>query len=146
MATEVGARDSVDAWERTEREPVELAPGQTWIGDGWVERLRSVALRRAAKGAAIGGLLVTAGFCSRLAPYDGVVRFIVAAGALAVVFLAFRARRYTLAVVFGALALLYCPIAPAFVLSTDWRRTTAVAIAVLLVASLADLKKEKDTH
>jgi hypothetical protein len=47
-------------------------------------------------------------------PYDGVVRFIVAAGAIFMMFQAAHTRRYAFATGFGALVLLYNPVAPVF--------------------------------
>ena len=65
------------------------------------------------------------------------VRFIVAAGAIVVMFQAFHARHYAFAAVFGALALLYNPVRHAFSFSGDWQRALVVASAVPFVASLA---------
>ena len=56
-------------------------------------------------------LLVAAGVGSNLAPYDVIVRFIVAAGALFIALHAFRSAAYAVAIVFGLIALLYSPIA-----------------------------------
>jgi hypothetical protein len=52
-------------------------------------------------------------------------------------FQAFRARSYAFAAVFGGLALLYNPVAPAFSLSGDWHRYLVVVSALPFVASLA---------
>ena len=72
-----------------------------------------------------------------LTPYEVVVRFIVAGGAIVVMFHAFHARDYAFAAVFGALALLYNPVAPVFSFSGDWQRALVVASAVPFFASLA---------
>jgi hypothetical protein len=58
------------------------------------------------------GLLVAAAFWSHLPPYDIVIRFVLTSCAMGVVFQALQARRYAIAVVFGALALLYNPVVP----------------------------------
>jgi hypothetical protein len=50
---------------------------------------------------------------------------------------AFSARHYAGAVVFGALALLYNPVAPAFGFAGDWQRVAVAASAIPFIASLA---------
>lgn len=82
-------------------------------------------------------LLVAAGLWSHLAPYEVLVRFIVALGATFVMFHAFDARHYATGTVFGALVLLYNPLAPAFAFSGDWQRALVAASAAPFVASLA---------
>jgi hypothetical protein len=57
-------------------------------------------------------LLAAAGLWSHLSPYDIVISFVLTSCAMAVMFQAFQARRYAIAVIFGALALLYNPIVP----------------------------------
>ena len=70
-------------------------------------------------------------------PYDIFVGFILAAGAMIVMLQALHARHYTVAAVFGALALLYNPWAPVFHSSGGWRRAVIVAGIVLFVVTLA---------
>lgn len=109
-----------------------------WVARGRVQdRRRSAARTRAARWASIAGLLAVAGLWSHLPPYEVVVRWFLAGGAIVVAFQAFRARRYAFAAVFGALALLYNPVAPAFSLSGDWHRYLVVVSALPFVASLA---------
>jgi uncharacterized membrane protein YccC len=81
-------------------------------------------------------LLATAAFSSHLFPYDVASRFIVAVGAMIVMFEAFRAKNYAVAALFGALALLYNPVAPVFNFSADWQRGVVGASAVPFLASL----------
>jgi uncharacterized membrane protein YccC len=88
------------------------------------------------KWVSIAGLLVAAGFWSQLAPYEVIIRFIVAAGATILMFQAFGARHYAVAAVFGALALLYNPVVPVFSFSGDWQRAMVVATAIPFVATL----------
>lgn len=92
---------------------------------------------KAVKWVSIAALLAAAGLWFYLAPYDVVVRFIVAGGAIFLTFHAFHARHYAFAAVFGALALLYNPVAPVFSFAGDWQRALVVASAVPFVASLA---------
>jgi hypothetical protein len=77
-------------------------------------------------------------------PFEVVVRFLVTAGALVVMFQASQARHYAVAAVFGALALFYNPVAPAFGFSGDWQHAAVVASAVPFVASLAWGNARKD--
>ena len=89
------------------------------------------------KWVSIAGLLAAAGHWPHLGPYDVVVRFVVAAGALAMMFQALRSRYYVVAAVFGALVLLYNPVAAVFPFSGEWQSALVVASAVPFVASLA---------
>jgi hypothetical protein len=56
-------------------------------------------------------------------------------------FQALRSRRYVSAAVFGALALLYNPVAPVFGFSSDWQRGLVLASAFPFVASLTWRKR-----
>ena len=105
---------------------------------GRAREQRSNAARvKAATWVSIGGLLAIAGLWSHLTPYEVIVRFIVAATAMVVMFQAFHARHYAVAAVFGGLALLYNPVLPTFSFSGDWQRTLVVASTVPFAASLA---------
>jgi hypothetical protein len=87
-----------------------------------------------------------AGLWSHLGPYDVVARFVVAAGAIAVMFHSIHAGRYALAAVFAALALLYNPVAPVFSFSGGWLRVVVLASALPFVASLTApiVRKKRD--
>jgi len=89
------------------------------------------------KWASTAGLLAAAGIWSHLGPFEVVVRFLVTASAMVVMFQAFQARHYAVAAMFGALALFYNPVAATFSFSGDWQRAVVAASAVLFVASLA---------
>jgi hypothetical protein len=71
------------------------------------------------------------------------VRFIVASGATFVMFQTARARQYAFAAVFGALALLYNPVAPVFSFSGDWQRAVVLSSAFPFIASLAGRKERQ---
>ena len=110
---------------------------QAWVEKGRERERRSSAARlKVVKWVSIAVLLGTAALWSQLTPYEVVVRFIVAGGALVVMFQAFHAKQYAFAAVFGVLALLYNPLAPTFSLSGDWQRVLVVASAVPFVASI----------
>jgi hypothetical protein len=56
---------------------------------------------------------------------------------MAVMLQAFPARQYAFATVFGALALLYNPVAPTFSFAGDWQRVVVMASAIPFAGSLA---------
>jgi hypothetical protein len=106
---------------------------QAWLEKGRAQDARSTAVRtKAVKWVSIAALLAAAGF-----RYDVVARFIVAGGALVVMFHAIHAKQYIFAAVFGALALLYNPVVPVFRFSSGWQRAVIVASAVPFAPSLA---------
>jgi uncharacterized protein DUF6804 len=118
--------------------PLDEAVWQAWVRKGRAQEERSYAARmKAVKWISLAGLLLAAaaGLWSDLTPYD-IVRFVVAAGAMVLMFRAFHARQYAFAPVFGALALLYNPVAPVFSFSGAWQRALVVASAAPFVASL----------
>ena len=88
------------------------------------------------KWVSITALLVVAGLWPHLTTYDVVVRFIVATGAIFVMLNAFQVRHYVYAALFGALALAYNPVVPAFTFSGGWQRAVVVASAAPFAASL----------
>jgi hypothetical protein len=87
--------------------------------------------------AVIAGLLSAAFLWSRVVPFEVVVRFMVGAGAIAVMIQSLRTGRYVFAAVFAGLVVLFNPIAPVFEFSGDWQRALLVACAAPFVASLA---------
>jgi hypothetical protein len=88
------------------------------------------------KWASIAALLTAAGLWPHVAPFDGVVRFLVTAGAMVLMLQTFQAKYYSVAAAFGVLALCYNPVAPAFSFSGDWQRAAVGASAVPFIASL----------
>lgn len=137
MSTSVELQGSREVWQPPLAKPLDEAVWQAWMVKGREQDRRSSAARvKAVKWVSAAALLVAAGLWSHLRPYEVVVRFIVAAGAIVVMFQAFHARHYAFAAVFGALALLYNPVAPVFSFSGDWQRVVVFASAVPFVASL----------
>jgi hypothetical protein len=119
---------------------------QAWLEKGNARDRRNSAARMAAvKWVSLAGLVVLAGAWSPLGPYDLAARFVVTAGAIAVMFHAIHAGRYAWAVVFAAVALVY-PLAPVFSFSGAWPRTVALASALPFIASLTApiVRKECD--
>ena len=117
--------------------PLDEAVWQAWVAKGRaLEQRRSAARVRAAKWVAIAGLLGAAGLWSHLTPYEAVVKLIVAAAALVVMFGAFNAKQYLIAAVSATLVLLYNPLAQVFTLSGDWHRALVLASAAPFAVSL----------
>ena len=137
MSIVVGSRES-QSRERQLAKPLDEAMWQAWIAKGRMQDRRSSAVRmKAVKWISIAGLLAAAGLWSQLTPYEVAVRFIVAASSIVVMFQTFHARQYAFAAVFGALALLYNPLAPVFSFSGDWQRALVFASTGPFVASLS---------
>lgn len=110
---------------------------EAWFAKGRAQDRRSSATRiKAVKWASIAALLTAAGLWPHVAPFDGVVRFLVTAGAMVLMFQTFQAKYYSVAAAFGVLALCYNPVAPAFSFSGDWQRAAVAASAVPFIASL----------
>jgi hypothetical protein len=142
MGEERGERMSTPVvlkqWEAPPATPLDEAVWQAWLAKGRARDRQSSATRaKALKSVSIVGLLASAGLWSYLAPYEIGVGCVVAVVAVVMMFTAFRARHYTFAAVFGALAVLYNPVAPLFSYSGGWQRTLLVATAVPFIASLA---------
>ena len=137
MSTSVELPGPQETWSLPGATQLDEAVWQAWVAKGRAQDRRSSAARiKAVKWASIAGLLGAAGLWSHLAPFEVVVRFVVTASALVVMFQAFQTRHYAVAAVFGAIALLYNPVAPVFDFSGDWQRAVVVASAVPFVASL----------
>src|SRR5260370_5996389 len=138
MPAFVESEESQNAWMPPAARPLDEVVWQAWVAKGRAQQQRSSAARtKAVKWTSVAGLLAAAGLWSHLGPFEVVVRFLVTASAMVVMFQAFRARNYAVAAVFGALALFYNPVAPTFSFSGDWQRAVVAASAVLFVASLA---------
>jgi hypothetical protein len=90
--------------------PLHETGWQTWVLRGRAQdRSSSAARMNTVKWASIVALLAAAGLWSHATPYEVVVKFIAAAGAMVVMFPALHARHYAVATVFAVLALLYNP-------------------------------------
>lgn len=138
MSTSVELQESPIVWEPPPTKPLDEAVWQAWVEKGRAQdRQDSAARVKAVKWVSIVALLAAAGLWSHLTPYDIVVRFVVVAGAIVLMFNAFRARHYAFAAVFGALALIYNPVAPIFSFSGGWQCAVVAASATPFVASLA---------
>ena len=136
MSTSVESQRPREAWTPPASEPLNEAVWEAWFAKGRAQDRRSSATRiKAVKWASIAALLTAAGLWSHVAPFDGVVRFLVTAGEMVLMFQTFQAKYYSVAAAFGVLALCYNPVAPAFS-SGDWQRAAVTASAVPFIASL----------
>jgi hypothetical protein len=103
MSTSVGLQELREVREPPLSKPLDEATWQAWVEKGGAQDRRSSAARmNTVKWASIVGLLAAVGLWSHVTPYEAVVRFIVAAGAMVVMFQAFHARHYGFATVLGS--------------------------------------------
>jgi len=138
MSTSVVAEKSQNTWATPEAKPLDEAVWRAWLLRGVAEEARSkAAVIKVVKCIAIAGLLLAAALWSRVAPIEVVVRFVAAVSAIVVMSEAFRTRHYAAAGVFGALVILYNPIAPLFQFSGEWARALVAVTALPFVASVA---------
>ena len=138
MCTSVASLGPLEKWAPPAAKPLDEAVWQAWVAKGRAQDRRGRATRiRAVKLASIAGLLGMAGLWSHVAPFGVAVRVLLSAGAMVVMFQAFRARYYAVAAMFGALALLYNPVVPVFGFSGGWQGAVVAASAVPFIASIA---------
>lgn len=127
--------------------PLDEAVWQAWVAKGRAQEQRSSAAHiQAVQWVSIAALLAAAGLWSHVMPYAVVVRFIVVVGAMVAMFQAFHARHFVIAAVFGALALLYNPVAPVFSFSGGWQRAAVVASVLPFVVSFRLVQSENGTQ
>jgi hypothetical protein len=137
MPTFVKSEESHRAAAPPAARPLDEAVWQAWVAKGRAQDRQSSAARtKAMKWISAAGLLAAAGFWSHPGPFEFVIRLLVSASAIVVMFQSLQARYYAVAAVFGALALFYNPVAPLFSFSGDWQRVVVVTSAVAFVASL----------
>jgi len=120
-----------------------------WIAKGRERDQRDIVVRiKAVKWFAITGLVAAAILWPLPAPFDVAVRFLVTASAMAAMWYAIRTRYFADSAVFGALALVYNPVVPAFSLPGDWQRALVAISAVPFAATLGwhNSKKVSPKH
>jgi len=110
---------------------------QAWRTKGRLQEERRADTRlEALKVVSIVGLFAATALWSFIGPYEVALRFSVASAAIVVMLPVFRSRHYTLAVLLGAVALLYNPVVPLFTASGDLQRVLLVIAAAPFIASL----------
>src|SRR5581483_513728 len=113
------------------------AAWQAWLTKGRLQHERSARTRlEALKIVSILGLLAAAAFWPYVAPYEVALRFAVALAAVSLLLHAARSRRYVLAGLFGAIAVLFNPVVQLFAASADWKRFLLVISATPFILSL----------
>jgi hypothetical protein len=117
--------------------PLDEAVWQAWVKKGRAEERRDGAAGLIlVKLISLAALATMAAAWSSLGPYDAVARFIVTAGAIFLMFRAFRTDQHAFSAVFAVLAVLYNPVGPVLAFSGDWQRALVVVSAAPFVASL----------
>src|SRR5436190_20866898 len=85
-------------WVPPAARPLDEAVWQAWVAKGRAQDQRSSATRiKAVKWTSAAALFAAAGLWSHLGPFEVVLRFLVPASAMVVIFQAFQARYYTVA-------------------------------------------------
>ena len=138
MSDAVGLKRSTPAWESPSVKSLDEAVWQAWKAKGRTQdRQGRDARMKALKWGSIVALLAVAALWLQLAPYEIVIRWVLAAAASRMMFEAFSKRRHAVGAVFAGLALLYNPVSPVFGFSGNWQRTLVVASAIPFITSLA---------
>ena len=138
MSDAVGVKRPTTTWEAPTVKPLDEAVWQAWKAKGRARDRQALETRiKALKWCSIVAVLAGAGLWSQLTSYDILIRCVVAAAALGMMFEAFIKRQYALGAVFAGLALLYNPLAPVFSFSGNWQRALVVASGIPFVISLA---------
>jgi hypothetical protein len=143
MSDAVRVKKPAAKWEAPAVKPLDEAVWKAWIARGRArDRQDRETGIKALKWGSIVALLAVAGLWSQLMSYDTVIRCVLAAAAVGMMFETFSKRQYALGAVFAGLAVLYNPVAPIFDYSGNWQRALVIASAIPFVLSLAkrDLK------
>lgn len=141
--SDAGVKRPATTWEAPPVKPLDEAAWQAWKAKGRAQDRQGRETRmKVLKWGSIVALLAVAGLWSQLAPYEIVIRCVLAAAAGGMMFEAFSKRQPALGAAFAGLALLYNPVAPVFSFSGTWQRALVVASVIPFVTSLAwrDLK------
>ena len=119
-------------------EPLDDARWQAWKAKGDAHDKRGLQIRTSALtlGLTI-ALLALVGFWSQFAPYEIVIRCLIATAAITAAAHAIHNRHYAIAAVFAGLVIFYNPITPLFTLAGNWQRALILLSAVPFAASLA---------
>ena len=139
MSTPVTLQKTQDVPVLPLAKPLDESVWQAWVLKGRTqdERSHAAAMKAVTWISLVTLLPAAAGFWSQIAPYGVLVRFLIAAGSLVLMFHAFHTRHYVFTTVFGALALLYNPVAPVIRFSGEWQSVFVMASAVPFIGSLA---------
>src|SRR5690242_18966627 len=96
----------LEKWSPPAERELDEAVWKAWVANGRAQERRSSAMRmRAIKWASLAGLLGTARFWSNVTPFGVLLRFLVTAGAMVLMFQAVQKRHHVPTAMFGTLAL-----------------------------------------
>ena len=116
--------------------PLDETVWQAWLAKGRAKDNRNrAALSAAVRYVVTAVLLLVSVVWSSAAPYDVMARFVVTAGAMFMMLQAFRSSNHAIFALFGAIALLYNPVVPAFAFAGAWQRAFVVGSAFLFITS-----------
>ena len=138
MSASVASVASKALWTPPEVKPFQEKVWQAWLAEGRAQERRGHALfLKCVKWMSIVALMAALSRWPHPGPYDTVVRFAVVLGALTMMSQALRSKYYVLAAVFGALVVVYNPVAPLAGFAGNWQSGLVVAAAIPFAASLA---------
>ena len=137
MSNSVESRGLI-VWEAPTEKPLDEVVWQAWLQKNRAQDMQRRDTRiRVIRWTLIVALLAVAGLWSQITPYQVMVRFIVATGAMVLMFQAVHVRHYAFATVFAALVLLFNPVAPLFYFSGHWQRALVAVSVAPFIASFA---------
>lgn len=143
-----GTRDLHEPHEHSSK-PLDEAVWRTWLNKNLLQEKQRAATRiKAVKWVCVGVLISTAVmsphvFAPYVSAYQAVVRFVIALGAIVIMFESLRVRQYAFTALFAGTALLFNPVVPTFALSGNWPMVITSALA--FVASLIWMRERTRT-
>jgi hypothetical protein len=124
------------SWQAPEARPLDEGVWQAWLAKGRDrERRGRLRANQAVRWGSIAALLIGAALGVQLAPYEIVARFVITAGAVAMMLHTVRERQFAFAAVFGILAALFNPVFPVVAFSGVPERAFAAASAIPFAAA-----------
>lgn len=146
MTAVVELHEARAEWQTTRAATLDETAWALWMEKGRIQQRRGAAARvRAVTWVSAAMLLAAAGLWSILPLYQTASGLIVAACAMFLMIQAAHAKRHGVALVFGALVMLYNPLAPLLSLAGDWQRPLVAISAVPFIATFA-WRKEKQVQ
>lgn len=131
------AEKSRTAWDVSPVKPLDEALWRAWKASGGAQDKKDLQIpMKTVTWSLVVALLAVVGFWSHLAPYDVVIRCLVAAAAIDLMTYAIQNRHYSIAPVFTGLAILHYPVRPLFIFAGNWQRMLLLLSAVPFIAAL----------
>ena len=132
------------AWGFSPVKPLEDASGRAWKASGRARDKKDLQIpMKTLTWSLVVALLALVGFGSHLAPYDTVIRCLVAAAAIDLMTYAIHNRHHSIAPVSTGIAILYYPVRSLFTFAGNWQRMLVAPSAAPSIAPLSrrDLKE-----